>query len=84
MIKKKEQIELDCVSAPECVEIEICVEKIDKEVEYYGEKEVHKGSVKSQLVRLFRRAKRNAKYIEEVVPIQRLEQQRVYRDYGLR
>lgn len=79
-----EQIELDCISGSECVEIEIRVEKFDKEEERYGESIVHKGSVKSQLVRLFRRAKRNAKYIEEVVPIQRLEQQRVYRDYGMR
>ncbi len=79
-----EQIELDCISAPECVKIEIYVEKFEKEKEKQREKLVHKESVKDKLMRLLRKAKRNAKYIEEVVPIQRLEQQRVYRDYGIR
>jgi len=79
-----EQIELDCISAPECVEIEICVENFEKEKEQQVEKLEHKESVKDKLIRLLGNAKRNAKYIKEVVPIQRLEQQRVYRDYGMR
>jgi len=79
-----EQIELDCISAPECVEIEICVENFEKEKEQQVEKLEHKESVKDKLIRLLGKAKRNAKYIKEVVPIQRLEQQRVYRDYGMR
>ena len=79
-----EQIELDCISAPECVEIEIYVKNFEKEKEQNIEKLEHKESVKDKLIRLLGNAKRNAKYIKEVVPIQRLERQRVYRDYGMR
>ena len=79
-----EQIELDSISVPECDEIEIYAENFEKETELYIEKLAHKESVKDKLRRLLRNAKRNAKYIKEVVPIQRLEQQRIYRDYGVR
>lgn len=79
-----EQIELDCSTAPECVEIKVYVEKVEKKKEQRLEKLEHKESIKERFIKLFRKAERDAKYIKEVVPIQRLEQQRVYRDYGMR
>ncbi|MFX1574219.1 MAG: hypothetical protein ACFFB0_15865 [Promethearchaeota archaeon] len=79
-----EQIELDCSAAPECVGIKIYVEKVEKKKEQRLEKLEHKESIKERFIKLFRKAERDAKNIKEVVPIQRLEQQRVYRDYGMR
>ena len=82
--KKMAQIEINDVSAPECVELEVCVEKAEKEKEHIEEKKIHKEPVKNKLLKLIKKSKLNAKYPEHVIPIQRLERQRVYRNYGLR
>ncbi|MFX1312357.1 MAG: hypothetical protein ACFFHD_07065 [Promethearchaeota archaeon] len=79
-----EQIESNCISVPECVEIEVCIEKTQKEKKQTFKQLNHKESIKYKLIKLFRIKKRNAKYIKEVIPIQRLVQRRVFRDYGMR
>ena len=77
------EIDLNSISEPECAKIEICIECEEPEVESVGEKEVHKVPAKNRLTKLFKKSKYNAKYMEQVIPIQRLERERVYRNYGI-
>ncbi len=82
-MEKLEQIDLNCVSAIECAEFKVCVEKTDDKIEQASQVEIHKKPVKSRLSKLFKKSKFNAKYIEQLIPIKRLEYQRLYRDYGI-
>lgn len=82
-MEKLEQINLNCVSAPECVKIEICVEISDDKIEPIEKAEVHRKSAKSRLSKLFKKSNLNAKYIEQLIPIERLERQRVRRNYAV-
>jgi len=79
-MEQLEQIDLNSVSVPECAKIEICVEIIDDEIEQI--KDIEK-SVKSRLSRLIKKSSLNARYTEQLIPIEKLEHQRVYRNYGI-
>jgi len=79
-MEQLEQIDLNSVSVPECAKIEICVEIIDDEIEQI--KDIEK-SVKSRLSRLIKKSSLNARYTEQLIPIERLEHQRVYKNYGI-
>lgn len=82
-MEQLEQIDLNYVNAPECAKIEVCVEKADDKVEKVEQVKVHKKPVNSRLLRLIRKSKYNARYIEELIPIERLRHQRVYRNYAI-
>ena len=82
-MEKLEQMDLNCVSAIECAKFEVCVEKTADKIEQVRSIEVHKKPVKFRLSKLFRKSGLNAKYIEQLIPIERLEHQRVRRDYGI-
>jgi hypothetical protein len=77
------EIDLNSISEPEYAKVEICIECEETEVESKREKEVHKVPAKNRLAKLFRKSKYNAKYMEQVIPIQRLERERVHRNYGI-
>jgi len=82
-MEQLEQIDLNSVSVPECAKIEICVEIIDDEIEQIEQiKDIEK-SVKSRLSRLIKKSSLNARYTEQLIPIEKLEHQRVYRNYGI-
>ena len=82
-MEQLEQIDLNCVSAIECEKLEVCVEKTEIKPEKLVEVKDHKKSANSRLSKLFRKSRLNAKYIEQLIPIERLERQRVFRDYGI-
>ena len=79
-MEQLEQIDFNSVSTPECAKIEICVEIIDDEIEQIKD---HEKSVKSRLSRLIKKSSLNARYTEQLIPIERLEHQRVYKNYGI-
>ncbi len=82
-MEQLEQIDLNCVNVPECAKIEVCVEEVDDKIELIENFKDHKKPVRSRLSKLFKKSKLNAKYAEHVIPIERLERQRVYRNYGI-
>jgi hypothetical protein len=77
------EMDLNCISEPECAKIEICIECEETEAEPEREKEVYKVPLKLRLSKLLRKSRYNARYMEKVIPIQRLERERVYRNYGI-
>ena len=82
-MEKLEQIDLNCVSAIECAKFEVYVEKTETKPEKLFEIKNHEKPVKSRLSKLFKKSKLNAKYIEQLFPIEKLEYQRLYRNYGI-
>ncbi len=82
-MEQLEQIDLNCISALECAKTEACVEKTADKIELIRKTEIHKKPVKSRLSKLFKKSNLNAKYIEQLNPIERLKSQQVYRNYGI-
>ena len=81
-MEQLQEMEINGLSAPECEEIEICIECEERKIEAVREKEVHSVPLKSRLSKLMRKSRHNAKYMEQVIPIQRLERERIHRNYG--
>jgi len=82
-MEQLQEIELNSISEPECVKIEVCIECEEAEIELEREKEVHRVPIKNRLLKLIKRSMYNAKYLEQVIPVQRLERERVVRNYGI-
>lgn len=82
-MEQLQEMDLNSLSAPECEKIEICIECEENKVEPEREKEVHRVPLKKRLSKLMRKSKYNAKYIEQVIPIQKAKYERVYRNYGI-
>ncbi|MCK4287318.1 MAG: hypothetical protein KAX18_14000 [Candidatus Lokiarchaeota archaeon] len=81
-VSKKKSVRMNCIDV-EQINLEMRLEQI-KAPEIIECKQVEKKPAKKQLSKLIKKAELNAKYPEQVIPIQRVERQRVYRDYGLR
>jgi hypothetical protein len=81
-ISEKKSVKMNCVDV-EQVNYELCLEQ-EKIQETIKSKQVEKKPVKNRLLKLIQKAKLNAKYPEELIPIHILERKRVYRDYGVR
>ena len=77
------EMDLNSISEPECVKVEVCIECEQIETESEREKGVHKVPVKNRLAKLFRKSRYNAKYMEQVIPVQRVERERINRNYGI-
>ena len=77
------QVNLDCVSAPECVEYEIKLEDLREEEEIREERKVEQKSVKKELLKLIEKAELNARYVEELRPIKLVNSQFTFRIYGV-
>lgn len=82
-MEQLQEMEINSISVPECAKAEVCIECEEREIEAFREIEVHRAPVKLRLSKLFKKSGLNAKYIEQVIPIQRLERQRVHRNYGI-
>jgi hypothetical protein len=81
-VSEKKSVSMNFVDV-EQVNLEIRLEQV-KVREIIKRKRVEKKPVKKRLSKLFKKAELNAKHPEQIIPIHRLERQRVYRDYGLR
>jgi hypothetical protein len=81
-VSEKKSVKMNCVDV-EQVNLEMRLEQV-KTKKITKPKQVEKKPVKKILSKLFKKAELNAKYLEQTIPIHRLERQRVYRDYGLR
>ena len=81
-ITKKKSIRMNCVDV-EQVNFEICLEQ-EKNQEIIKPKQVERKPAKTRLSKLLNKARLNAKFSEQEIPIDRLERKRVYRDYGVR
>ena len=82
-MEQLQEMDLTGLSAPECEKIEVCIEYEEKKIEPVRENKVHIIPLKSRLSKLMRKSRHNAKYIEQVIPIQRLERERIHRNYGI-
>ncbi|MBY8991867.1 MAG: hypothetical protein KGD58_14075 [Candidatus Lokiarchaeota archaeon] len=82
-MEQLQEMDLNDLSVPECEKIEVCIECEAKAKEPVREKEVHRVPIKNRLSKLFKKSKYNAKYMEQVIPIQRLERERIHRNYGI-
>ena len=80
-VSEKKSVKMNCVDV-EQINFEMRLEQI-RTPEIIKSKQVERRPVKKRLSKLFKKAELNAKYPEQVIPIHRLERQRVYRDYGL-
>ena len=81
-VSEKRTVKMNCVDV-EQINLEMRLEQI-KAPEIIKAKQVEKKPAKKRLLKLLNKAKLTAKFTEQVIPIHRLERQRVYRDYGLR
>ena len=81
-ITKKKSVRMNCVDV-EQINFEISLEQ-EKNQEIIKSKQVKRKPAKNRLSKLLSKARLNAKFSEQVIPIHRLERQRVYRDYGVR
>jgi hypothetical protein len=81
-ITEKKSVRMNCVDV-EQVNFEICLEQ-EKNQEIIKPKQVERKPAKKRLSKLLSKARLNAKFSEQEIPIHRLERQRVYRDYGVR
>ena len=75
-------VRMNCVDV-EQINLEMRLEQ-EKTLTPVKKIEIEKKPVKKRLLKLFKKAELNAKYPEHTIPIQRLERQRVFRDYGFR
>ena len=81
-VSKRKSVRMNCIDV-EQINLEMRLEQA-KVPEIIELKQVEKKPVKKQLLKLINKARLNAKYPEQVIPIHRIERQKVYRDYGLR
>ena len=81
-ISEKKSVKMNYVDV-EQVNLEMRLDQI-KIHEIIKSKQVERKPIKNRLLKLFKKSELNAKYPEQIIPIHRLERQRVYRDYGLR
>lgn len=81
-VSEKKSVRMNCIDV-EQINLEMRLEqvRIQKTIK---PKIIEKKPVKKRLSKLFKKAELNAKYPEDVIPIHRLEWQRVHRNYGLR
>ena len=82
-MEQLQEMDLNSISEPECAKVELCIECKEAKVELEREKEVHMVPLKSRLLKLIRKSTYNAKYLEQAIPIQQLERERVVRNYGI-
>ena len=75
------QVNLDCVSAPECVEYEIRLEDLREEDVIREERKVEQKSVKKELLKLIEKAELNARYVEELRPVKTVGSQVYFSKY---
>ena len=75
------QVNLNCVSAPECVEFEIKLENLGEEEEIHEERKVEQKSVKKELLKLIKEAELNARYFEELRPVKTVGTQVYFNKY---
>ena len=75
------QVNMDYVSAPECVEYEIKLEDLGEEEVICKEKKVEQ--VNKKLSKLIRKAENNARYVEKLRPIKQVKNQFTFRNYGV-
>jgi hypothetical protein len=81
-ITKKKSVRMNCVDV-EQVNFEIRLEQ-EKNQEIIKPEQVERKPAKKRLSKLLSKARLYAKFSEQLIPIHRLERQRVYRDYGVR
>ncbi len=81
-ITERKSVKMNCVDV-EQVNLELCLDPV-KAPETIKPKQVENKPVVKRLSKLFKKARLNVKYPEQLIPIHRLERQRVYRDYGVR
>lgn len=81
-VLEKRSIKMNYVDV-EQVNLEMHLEHL-KNSKLTKPRQVERKPVKNRLSKLFKKAELNAKYPEELIPIHRLERQRVYRVYGVR
>jgi hypothetical protein len=77
------EIDLNSISEPECAKVEICVECEEPQVEPEWESKVQIVPLKTRLSKLIKKSRYNKKYLEQVIPISRIERERVHRNYGI-
>ncbi len=82
-MEKLEQVDMDCISALECAEFEVCVEEIEIEPEKPIQTKEYEKKVKFRLSKLFKNSKMNEKYRKETIPIENLKYRQNYRIYGV-
>jgi len=82
-MEKLEQVDMDCVCAIECTELEICIDQIETEPEKPVQIREYKKPTKSRLSKLFKRSMQNANHIKETTPIETLKYKQNYRIYGV-
>ncbi|MFX0082418.1 MAG: hypothetical protein ACFE94_11780 [Candidatus Hodarchaeota archaeon] len=80
-MEKLEQVDIDCVSALECAKIEVCIEIPDEKIKPIEKTKVHEKPVKSRLSKLFKKSRLNAKYVEELIPVESLKYRHDLRIY---
>jgi hypothetical protein len=78
-----EQINIEHVYAPECVEFEICLEEFIKDEKKHEDQRniIEKG--KKSTLKLVKKAELNAKYFDELKTIKLVRTQTNYRRYGV-
>jgi hypothetical protein len=82
-MEKLEQVGMDCVSALECANLEICVEEIEIESKESAQVEENAKPAKFRLSKVFKKSNLNANYIKERFPIEKLKLKQNYRIYGV-
>jgi hypothetical protein len=80
---KMEQINLEHVYAPECVEFKICLENLMDEDVKKDFKRIITEKFNNNASKLVKKAELNAKYIEELKTIKLMRAQTNYRQYGV-
>ncbi len=77
------QVNMDYVSAPECVEYEIKLEDLGEEEVIREERKVEQKSVKKELLKLIEKAELNARYYEDLRPVKTIGSQVYFSKYGV-
>ncbi len=75
------QVNIDCVSAPECVDFEIKLEDLGEEEVIREERKVEQKLVKNGLSKLIEKAELNARYVEELRPVKTVGSQVYFNKY---
>jgi hypothetical protein len=82
-MEKLEQVDMDCVSAIECTEFEVCIQETEVEPEVLIQLKEYKNPVKYWLSKLFKKSKLNANHAKETIPIDSLKYKQNYRIYAV-
>lgn len=78
---KRKAIRMNCVDVDQInLELQLEQEQVNEKVRII---KVHKEPMNKEMKRLARKAKFNPRYLEDVIPIRRLEYRRNFRNYGL-